>query len=555
METPLLTAALALRAGRRCEALAGLAEAQRRDPGDPGVAHMLLLACYHTLRGGQLPREEAAPLVERLLASWVMLLHHDRFWTSWLDERLRRYGEERPEPVAARQELVAALTARIEELGAAGGDPRCFTALLQREITAAEQLAIAGGFPALNEAAGPLLCGPLMIQALGCAETFGAFVAALPTGDERTADRVRGLFHRLLGDDPPAVGRPLLAPEARDRLRRLFSHLGLAEALLDLDQPEDAWALLAGPACPQCRTAAEGALSVCTGACPSFAPENPGYAGAPEAARRLERDALELAVRIQLSLGHAAMTATESDADSAARHFREALRLAAAGGRHKETESQVVDAVLGRVKVIAGKGDLEPAIALLEACCAACAEAVPGPGPAPREQLTGRLAELLARRGAEAGQDRRWEDAVTDLLRAADLNPHAAAPVLHLSLALQGRARQVRKTAPAQAVELVLEAVRQLQARLADLAGQPEAREHIQQTREAARSLLLRQAGDLASAGGFEQSLQILEQGLAVLPGDPVLGGHHREMVLRYARSLDERGQSERALAVLRRAK
>lgn len=555
MQNPLLAAAFNLRAGRRREALAGLAAAQRRTPGDPGIAHMLLLACYHTLRGARLPREEAAPLVDLLVASWAALLHHDGFWTSWLDERLRRYGGDCPEPAAARRELVAALTARIEELGADGGDPRHFTALLLRETAAAGELATAGGFPGPDPEAGPLICGPLRLRALGCAERFGAFVAALPTGDESAADRVRGLFQRLLGDDPPPAGRPFLAPEARDRLRRLFSRLGLAEALLDLNRPEDAWALLAGPACPHCRSAAGGALPVCTGACPSFAPDNPGYAGAPEAARRLERDALDLAIRIRLALGQAAMTAAESDAGSAARHFREALRLSVAGGRQKEMADRIAEAVLGRTQALAGKGNLAPAIALLEACCTACSEIAAGPGPAPWEQLTGRLAELLARRGAEAGQERRWEDAVADLRRAAALNPHAATPVLHLSLALQGRARQVRKTAPAQAVELVLEAVRQLQARLADLAGQPGAREHVQQTREAARSLLLRQAGDLASAGGFEQSLQILEQGLAALPDDPVLGGHHREVVLRYARSLDERGQSERALAVLRRAR
>lgn len=493
--SPAIAAVLDLRAGRRREAIAGLAEAQRRDPGDSGITHLLLLACYHTLRDGQatgrLAREEAAALEERAIASWVALLHQDRFWTSWLDGRLSRYGGERPDLEVARQELVAELTARIEDLGTASHEPAGFRALLHREVGAAERLAAAGGFPWPDDPARPLVCGPLMIQALGCAETFGTFVATLPAGEAR--------------------------------LRRWFSRLGLAEALLELDRIEEAWAALAG---------------------------------GPETAERLEQDARELAVRIQLALAHAAMTAPESDAEAVAQHFREALRLAAAIGWREETESRVVDAVLGRVKALGVKGGLAPAIELLAATREACAEgATDGPATAPREQLTGRLAELLVYRGVAAGNDRRWEEAVADLRRAAALNPHAAAPLLNLSFALAARARQLRRTAPAQAIALVLEAVQQLQPRLPDFVGQPEAQEHFDQARETARSLILHRAGELAAAGGFEQSLQVLEQGLAVLAGDPALGNCHRETVLRYSRILEERGQSERALAVLRRAK
>jgi tetratricopeptide (TPR) repeat protein len=544
--SPALAAVLALRAGRRREALAGLAEAQRRAPGDPRITHLLLLACNHTLRDGQttgrLTGEETAALEERVIASWVALLHQDRFWTSWLDERLRHYGGERPELATVRQELVAELTVRIEDLGTASHDPARFRTLLQREVGAAGQLAAAGGFPWPDAAAEPLVCGPLMIQILGCEESFGAFVAALPAGDETAADRVRGLFQRLLDENLEPAGRPLLTPDALERLRRWFSHLGLAEALLALDRIEEARATLDKMASAECQDA--------------FDRNNPGYAGWPEKAARLEQDARELAVRIRLALAHAAMTAPESDAGAVAQHFREALRLAAALGRQEEIESHVVDAVLGRVKALGGKGGLAPAIELLAATRESCAEeAAGGPAPAPREQLTGRLAELLVRRGVEAGNDRRWEEAVTDLRRAATLNPHAAGPLLNLSFALAARARQLRRTAPAQAIELALEAMQQLQPRLPDFVGQPAARERFDQARETARRLILHRADELAAAGGFEQSLQVLEQGLAVMTGDPRLGNRHRETVLRYSRTLDERGQSERALAVLRRAK
>jgi tetratricopeptide (TPR) repeat protein len=431
--TPALAAVLDLRAGRRREALAGLAEAQRRAPSDPRITHMVLLACYHTLRDGEetdrLAAEEAAALEERTVASWVALLHQDRFWTSWLDSRLSRYGGERPELAATRRDLVAELTARIEDLGTESHDPVGFRALLQREVGAAGQLAAVGGFPWPDTAAEPLVCGPLMIRLLGCAESFGAYVAA---------------------------------PDTPESLRRWFSRLGLAEALLDLDRIQEARAALDRMAGAEHQGA--------------FDRDNPGYAGSPGKAERLEQDARELAVRIQLALAHAAMTIPESDTGAVARHFREALRLAVGIGRREETEGRVVDAVLGRVKALGEKGGLTPAIALLEAAREVCAQAAAGdPAPAPREQLTGRLAELLVRRGVEAGNDRRWEEAVADLRRAAALNPHAAGPLLNLSFALAARARQLRRTAPAQAIELALEAVQQLQPRLPNFVGQPEA--------------------------------------------------------------------------------
>ncbi|HSS52639.1 MAG TPA: hypothetical protein VLX28_27160, partial [Thermoanaerobaculia bacterium] len=284
-----------------------------------------------------------------------------------------------------------------------------------------------------------------------------------------------------------------------------------------------------------------------------FDAENPGYASWPDKAQRLERDALELGLRIHLALGRAAMTEAEPDAGATAASFREALRLAVALGQREETGERVVLAVLGRVKVLAEKDDLTPAIALVEATREACGETPAEPEP--WEQLTGQLAELLARRGTRAGNERRWDDAIADLRRAVALNPYAAAPLVSLGFALQSRAHQLRKTAPGQAIELALEAVRHLQAGLADGAGEPEIREALQEAREGARSLLLQRAGELAAASGFDQSLQVLEQGLAVLAGDLVLGNHHREIVRRYARFLEERGQPERAVAVLRRLK
>jgi tetratricopeptide (TPR) repeat protein len=527
--SPALAAVLDLRAGRRREAIAGLAEAQRRDPGDPGITHMLLLACYHALRDGQatgrLAGEEAATLEERVIASWVALLHQDRFWTSWLDERLSRYGGDRPELDATREELIAELSERIEDLGIASDDPTGFKTLLRRELAAAGQLALAGGFPWPEGAVTPLVCGPVMIQTLGCAEAFGAFVAALPAGDGRF-------------------------------VRCAFSCLGLAEALLDLDRPAEAWAALAGLACPQCRAAAaDGAPSVCAGSCPRFDSENPGYVGLADKAHRLERDALDLALRIQLALGHAAMTAAECDAGATAASFREALRLAAALGRREETEERVVIAVLGRVKALTEKDSLSAAIELLEAGREACGEAEEGPESAPREQLIGQLSEILARRGARAVEERRWDDAIVDLRRATALNPYTLVPLLSLSFALQCRARQLRKTSPEGAIELALEAVRHLQTSLADFIGELEHRESMQEARDTARSLILHRADEMAMASGFEQSLQILEKGLAELTGDPTLSSRLRKTVRNYARFLDERGQSERAVAVLRRLK
>jgi cellulose synthase operon protein C len=573
---PLLAAAVLLLADRRHDAIAVLAEAQRRDPADPKVNHMLLLAIYHTLRDPQassrLAAGVAASLARHAIASWVVLVHQERFWTTWLADRLSRYGEDCLEAAPWRPELLAELTARIEELETQSDDLGASKTLLQRELAAAEQLAAAGGFPLPGRDAETLVCGTLMIQALGCQEAFGAFVASLP-GDEDAAERIQRLLQRFIEPVSPSASRRRLKLEELERLRRSFSRLGLAQALLDRDRPEEAWAALAELACPECRTAANSGSSgapatgwlpvVCTTTRPCFDRENPGYAGRPQKAQRLEREALELAIRIQLALAYAGMTALESDPQAVAQCFREALRLAAILDQQEATESRIVEAVLGRVKALADKGSLTPAIALLEAGLAACSEAgAAGSAPAdldqptaPCEQLAGQLAELLTWRGIAAANDRQWEAAIADLRRAVNLNPHATNPLLVLSFALQSRARQLRRSSPTQAIELALEAVRRLQPRLPDLVGRPEAQAQLEQAREAARSLIHCRASDLAAASGFDQALQILEQGLVVLASDPMLTGCHREIVLQYARYLSERGQPERALAVLRRAK
>lgn len=524
---PSLAAAISLQAGRRREAIALLAGEQSRDPADPQIAHRLLLACYHTLRDAQATScfsgGEVSSLAERAIASWVVLSHQDRFWTRWLRSRLKQYGEDRPGPL--RRELRAELEARIRDLTTT--DSRKLSALFQRETAAAGQLAALGGFPWTVSS---LICGPLMIQALGCAEAFGAFV----TGWR-------------------------LAPGEPERLRRTFSRLGLVQALLDLDRPEEAWAALGELSCRECRAAAAAQEAVwspvvCKESCPRFDYDNPGYAGVPDKAYHLERDALELAVGVQVARGYAELISPESDPEVVAGHFREALRLAALLGEREAAERSVVEAVLGRVKALTEKRDWSPAIALLEAGRTACD--VPGataPAVTPREELTGRLAEILTRRGGEAVQEGRWEAASTDLQRAVALNPYASNSLLTLSFALQSWARRLRHTDPARAVELVLDAVRQLQGGWPGLRDQPGVQKRFDQARKAARDFLQGRAAGLAASGGFEQALQVLERGLALLPDDPSLAKGHRDMVQRYARFLGDQGQSERATTVLQR--
>jgi tetratricopeptide (TPR) repeat protein len=584
---PVLEAAVCLLAGRRRDAIAGLVLAQRRDPHDPGIARLLLLACYHALRqpgDHRLPpgpdgpaSEESASLLELAVASWVALLHQDRFWTAWLVDRLRRYGEDRPElsAMALRQEVTATIAARIEAVAAGSDHGGELAALYQRELAAAEALAGTGGFPFAGRQDEPLVCGPLRLQALGCEQAFGAFLASLPVGGRAAAIRVRDRPGRAPDAGiAPASRQRCLEPEALERLRRSFSRLGLAEALLDLDRPAEAWAALGRLACLECRTAAgAGSPTVpavgwpvvaCAETCPRFDRENPGYAGWREKARRLERDASELAARVQVALGCAGMTAPGGGPEAAATHFRAALRLAAALDRQPQaTEGQVVDAVLGRVKALAGKGDADAAIALLEATLAVCEETAAAPPPlppdaapeaAPLQELAGRLAELLVQRGLASRDSRRWEAAAADLRRAVAWNPHAAGAVLGLASTLGAWARRMRPTAPARAIELALEAVQQLAARLPDLAGRPELQESLDGARQAARELVLGRAAELTAAHGYEQALQAVEQALAVLGADTALASRQREIVLRYARHLEESGQPVRALEVLRRA-
>jgi cellulose synthase operon protein C len=582
---PVLEAAVFLLAGRRSEAISGLVQAWRGDPHDPGLAHLLLLACYHTLqepgsREGAAPEApdgtaggEPVPLVEHAVASWVALLHQDPFWSGWLEGRLRCYGEDHPATAAPalRRELVAAISARIERLVAERDGTGLLAALYARELAAATALARVGGLADPQRQGGPLVGGPLMIRQLGCQHAFGAFVAALATARREALDGASGSPGPPPGGAVTPAGR---VPEEVDRLRRGFSRLGLAEALLDLDRPDEAWTALAQLACPECRgsgladpltqpAGAAGLGAVCRETCPRFDDENPGYAGWPEKGRRLALDAQELAVRVQVALGRAALTVPESGPAAAVAHFREACRLAAAVAKLAAAESAIVEAVLGRVKALTGKAGAGAAIALLEAALAVGeetgAQPAPAPGatagqPAPRQELVGRLAELLAQRGLAAAGERRWEAAAQDLRRAVAWNPHAAGAVLGLAQALGGWARQLRRTAPARAIELACDAVRQLQASLPHLGGRHELADSLEAARQVARGLVLERAAELGAARGFEQALQVLEQGLAVLPGDAALAGSRRELAVRYARHLQQTGQPARALEVLQRA-
>ncbi|MFE9646099.1 hypothetical protein ACFYO0_18735 [Streptomyces sp. NPDC006365] len=220
---PLHAVALCL-SGRRDEGLAVLTAASHSVPADRHLAHALAVMAWHALPPTDATGREAARAWARCVSLWAGLLHDTAFWERLRADAVERYGT--PVDDGALATLRTDLQARLEALvpegngeGSSVGRPSP-EVVLSRESEAARLLAEAGGLSVAVGAA-PLVCGPLRIVELGREGELGAFVAE--------------------------------AGEAASALRRAFSHLGFAQALLRLDRPQEALTALSGLRCPSCR--------------------------------------------------------------------------------------------------------------------------------------------------------------------------------------------------------------------------------------------------------------------------------------------------------------
>jgi cellulose synthase operon protein C len=438
--------------GRREDGLTVLTAASRSAPTDRRLAHNLALMAWHALP----PAEASVALArgwQRCVALWGGLLHDPVFWERRRAEAAERYrtAVEDKDLVTLRGDLQDRLEALMPEADA-GGRPS-HEALLHREIEAARLLAEAGGLP-LATGDGPLVCGPLRIVELGREPELGAFVGA--------------------------------AGEAAPALRQAFSHLGLAQALLRLDRPDEALAALYGLRCPGCRgRAATGRTtdpashhpdraSVCDPDCAHFDARNPAYAGQAGKHRTLMRDGRALALAARLAKGRVALTPAALDIRAAAASWRKALAHARALEQGAEVEAVVADTALGAAKALHRSGDINAAAGTLQAAYALL-------GAGQLDRLKGQLARVLTERGViRANADlARLEEPADDLRRAVELNPHLHRAQVNLGIVLRILGAQARSSGSlVGARNRLQDAVDQLTDALARFPEDPELTEH-----------------------------------------------------------------------------
>jgi len=558
MGAPHLDALLLLLADRREQALSLLAADRSAAPGDGRLAHLLAVASFHGARAAT-PGETGAASQrawERALGAWVALVHHDRFWSAWHDSLEGRYGLDGnlPSPASVRREV----TERFRALLDASFDvvptvPR-LDWLLVREEKAAAALAEAGGLPAASgDPEERWIVGPLALRNLGGCRSFARFVSELPVA--RPPSPVEALAGILAADKDEKDGRepPGLrgVPSAlKLRLKRYFSDLGAAQALLELDRPQEALAALAEIGCRHCDAGrghrrppgAAGLPPTCRGDCPKLVLRNPGYAGDPDPGRALAEDARELAVALHLGVAQGALASKEVDLPLAQERWHQALELAGTETRREEVEGSIVSVVLGRVEGLCRSERLDAAVALIEAAIAVCHSGSDA-------RLTGRLGEVLTDRGVAAGNARRWEPAAVDLRRAVELNPHAHRPLYNLALALRGWAQASHRERPDTAIQRLEEAADRLTAGTRRFPGRKDLGEAHAGVCSDLQALVNSRAVELAQSERFEEALALLDRGLRRFPEHSLLWLNRQGIERGYAFHLLGAGRFEEALA------
>ncbi len=548
---PLPAAQILLQAGRRQEAIEVLSKAQRRHPANTRITHTLLLACVHTLEAARDEaadsRAESATLAEQAIAAWVTLLRQDAFWARWLAVRLACYGPGSTPLPTARQELVDRFGRRLAQLLGRSCFPDGLRLLLRLELAAAEQLADAGGIPTGEGDQKGFVCGPLMLRRLGWEKRFGDFFASLR---HPATDRVLRFLQHLTGEDG-GDQRPVDA-RTRRRLQLLFSSLGRAAVLLELQRPQEALSALAQLPCQACLEAGQDETTspsagtfpaVCAADCPQFDRRNPGYTGLPDKARVLSRQALKLNLRAHLAVAQECIAARVMELEEAVASWRRALRTADPLDRRARTRQRIEEVVLGRAKSLKKTGRLDAGIDLLRAAQGLDLEGLPG-----------ELAGILTRRGVQALKDEppRWQSGVADLREAVRSSPHSSRALVNLSRALRNWAKAIFRVQPDQAIDKMLDALQELRRGSAYLSGQHAIERQLRRARVEALNILGTQVAELRHKAELEQALETLERGIRELPDDPVLEDLYRYVLVDRAEQLAEEGEIPQASGLLK---
>lgn len=490
-EAPLLT----LLARGRQEAIQVWEHRLRAAPADMETVHALAVARLWEARELEESGawEHAALSWERALAYWAALLTDDPHWTRWRRARAACYQHTlAPEDVTQLRwqlgrslfDLLSGYAERHAEQGRTEHvrTYKGLVGLLETELDGARELKDAGGLPlpatpdtgpppdpgtpgtgtpdpgaapgagartgegaahgGESGGAGHLAAGPAYLRMMGLQTPLAALAARLDPPQRPAPEPELPLPRPATGEGAVVEGEGdqehAAAEHSARGLRRAFSELAAASTLFGHHRfepalralpPVRALADLPEDCAPEARGAADHPQQCAH--CAEFLRENPAYSHLARRRSRLVQDTVDLAVRARLALARIALTGTEPDPDGALEQWAEAIRVAQAGAMTVRTKHAIARTVLGRADALAdGTGDrlgasLDAAVSLVD-------RAMPLLGAPGREQLSGKLSELLSTRGvwrgyscADFGLRPDIPRAEADLRRALALNPES----------------------------------------------------------------------------------------------------------------------------------
>lgn len=581
-DTKLIKTAVSLLAGQREEAVHVLENALNRDPNDSTVLHSMGLASYYAAR--VLSKEDRARDADhfwrRAVAAWVALLNEETFWEVWQVQIEERYEVEiGPQDMSlfrkhledSLSRLLLHMSNSVSEIDRPGQNNHQnshvrkgeYERLLHREMKAAASLRQVGGFAVPGDNSKKLICGPLMIQLLGWETEFGQFIAELPVREHDVSEELLDLLDSLLNEEWEHFEEGLSPRLAQKRkLKRYFSQLGMAQAMLDLSRPEEALEALNDISCEVCRsdsqyrqspsTFGENQIISCAADCPNFDHANSSYAGSVDKEFSLTLDATELAIEAHLAAAQLTLTAAEMNVETACIRWKQATKMASQLGAEyfENTQRQIVNAALGRSAALHGDNRLDEAIALLE-------QAEHIGRHRHREELRSRLGELLTNRGIKAGNNEppNWSAAARDLRRAVDLNPHAVRPRISLCIVLNSWAGQeLDRDNEHTAITLLEEVVNCVNKAGSANANHPNLQRELDDANEVLSMIYNMRGVRLADEKNWTAAIRALDSAIKFAPRAEIVQRNLKQIYRNYAFDFLECGQPMECIQVLRTA-
>lgn len=415
-------------------------------PTDMALAHELG-GVYYQLATCWLNDEDIEPAVAywvKVIANWSIVLEDDNYWQTWTAERAQVYEAAiDPETAQAAREriwqlLLAELTHFDEQARLRLPYHENLAIQMQLETTA---LRLLKQFVSLSTADHPSvpLCGPLLLKQVGQEQALAQFIAA-QVKRHGVSGNFLPMLHSLLGE----LNEEKLSTS--DRLGQLMlSYSQLGGALIYVQQQQSAAAVecLRHVQCDTCSplsaraTSADGkrTIEICHADCSRFVPNNPAYAGLPDAWNRLWSDTIKLAIEVCVLGARDLSREDEPDYGEIRSLWNNVLNLAWYDELKRQVRQRIVDSVLAQVEGLKQADKWEQAAQLLEIA----AETTQSMD----DQLTGPRIKILNNYAVSKAKTDDWSGAATALRTAYQLNPLSDKTRNDLLFVLERHADQV----------------------------------------------------------------------------------------------------------------